>query len=140
MKLQKGVMCLPHTRHSSGNVHLTEQMSLVHVRRQAERSVIKKSGNKPDKRRPKKMIRGRDSSVGRPPDRKTERYSDDGSIPRSYKTVFSQSQLSVQSVAVFEQPPCAIVCINISTCKHAENPKHSCHMTQENTAHIGRSG
>ena len=45
VKLQKGVvMCLPHTRHSSGNVHLTEKMSLVHVRRQAERSVIKTVG------------------------------------------------------------------------------------------------
>ena len=63
----------------------------------------------------------------------------------SVRTFFSQSQLSVQTLTVSVQPPCAIACIDNSstiarTLKIQNIGSHNVLWTQENTAHIDRNG
>ena len=55
------------------------------------------------------------TAVGGASDRHT---ADAGSIPRCGKELFSQSQLSVQTLVRI--PPCAITCINM--CAHVKDP------------------
>ena len=43
-------------------------------------------------------------------------------VPRCGKGFLSQGWLSVQTLAVSVQPPCAVACIN--TCAHVKNLKH----------------
>ena len=84
---------------------------------------------------------GSDISLGKVSGPKARHSTDVGLSPHWGKGFFSQSQLSVQTLAVFVQTLCVIAWISI--CVHVKNPQHwqRCHrLDTQKTTHAGRIG